>query len=957
PNMMIIPFNSRPLFPGAYQALNVTDARVIKAAKESLRRKNPYIVITLPKDQAFEGDVPGDASEVYDVGVLAQIVNVYPSSNKKGEEWLVYSHLRVKMDEFIAPKTIVKVDESKFMDKAQIKEVAHKDGEEASTSPESKSALTNQIIQSEIAMVRSPKTIKTINIADELNTARYLQDYGVAIGRFLKLANESFTMDVAMQSLLDETFTVYKHIFEVNPHGLHQSNFSRFNYAQSKKGVDLNLRPDLMADFISGTAYSDGIVESLQKILETTNIEQRLALALDVLRIERDLVLKKAKTLPESGLPNGGAATSQAEEIDVVVELEKSASKVFMPKKVRRVFDSELAALRRERAQANTSGAESRKSYLEWLVSIPWGRYTKDEYSMAKAATVLDEDHYGMQEVKDRILEFVASAKLLGSLLGKIVCLHGPPGVGKTSITKALAKSLNRRYHRISLGGMSDASDLKGHKRTYLGAYPGKVALAMKDVKCQNPVIVLDEVDKMSNMYGSHGNPVAVLLEMLDPEQNANYVDTYLEVPIDLSRVLFVCTANDIGLLPAPVRDRMELIEVPGYTDREKFRIARDYLETKAKKQNGLDGSHISLTDEAVTKLVAEYSRESGVRGLDKYLQKIYRKVGMKALKELKLDEVSEPAVAPSPDAVPAQLENPVSNPKAKPEAKAETLMADPKPVTEAVAPGRTSREALEEDDYADTFPLAEITVDRVTFPETYTKEIQASELVGLLGPSHPDVRLFDQPPPGFTQGLAYSSMGGAVLPHEAVLEHPLFYSQSGSFSSTGLLGDVMKESSAIAYSFSKMYLSRFYPENRFFERARIHMHVLDGAIPKDGPSAGVTMVSSFLSLALNRSISSGIAMTGEMSLSGRVRPIGGLREKTMAAKRFGCTTIIFPKENIADWEKVPDYIREGFTFHAVENYSEIFNVIFPGMNATEGNGVWKADFDKIEAEAKKKKE
>jgi Lon-like ATP-dependent protease len=460
-----------------------------------------------------------------------------------------------------------------------------------------------------------------------------------------------------------------------------------------------------------------------------------------------------------------------------------------------------------------------------------------------KARKVLDEDHFGMEDVKQRILEFIAVGKLSKGIQGKIICFVGPPGVGKTSIGKSIAKSLNREFFRFSVGGLWDTAELKGHRRTYIGAMPGKLIQAMKQVKVSNPVILIDEIDKVGRS-GHHGDPTSAMLEILDPEQNKSFLDHYLDVGFDLSRVLFICTANTKDTIPGPLLDRMEVINVSGYVLDEKMNIAGKYLIPTARDQSGLKEKQVEIKKDALKNLIGDYCREAGVRNLQKQIEKIFRKAALK------------------------------------------------------IAEGESGK----------------ITIGH--------KDLQ--KFVGK--PTFNSDRYYENTPVGVVMGLAYTPLGGATLYIETIVDK---LQGKPGLHKTGQMGDVMKESTDIAYSFAKSFVEEVSAGNRFFEQASLHMHIPEGATPKDGPSAGCTMTTSLLSLALNKPARKDLAMTGELTLTGKVLPIGGVKEKTIAAKRSGVKHIIFPKDNQKDFEELPKNVTEGLNVHYANHYRDVFEIAF----------------------------
>lgn len=475
------------------------------------------------------------------------------------------------------------------------------------------------------------------------------------------------------------------------------------------------------------------------------------------------------------------------------------------------------------------------------------------------ASSILNEEHYGLEDVKERILEFIAIAKMKGSVSGKILCLVGPPGVGKTSIGKSIARALGREYFRFSVGGLVDVAEIKGHRRTYVGAMPGKVVQALKKVQTENPLILVDEIDKIGR--GHQGDPSSALLELLDPEQNASFLDHYLDLPLDLSKVLFMCTANQTDTIPPPLLDRMEVINLSGYVAQEKIEIAKKYLIPQARSFAGISETQVEIKDSALEVLIRQYCRESGVRSLKKKIEKIFRKA---ALKLVRLGSGPEGQKTPNSPAITVQESN-----------------------------------------------LSEFVGNAI-----FTSD-----------------RLYDTPllPKGVCTGMAWTSMGGTILYIETILERSLASKSdknTAGLIKTGQLSDVMKESSSIAYSYAKAFVAENFPTNSFFDTASLHLHVPDGATPKDGPSAGCTMTSSLLSQALNVPIPSDIAMTGEITLMGKILRIGGVKEKTIAAKRSGIKKLILPKSNEADWNELPQYIRDGLEVHFVDNYAQIAEIL-----------------------------
>ena len=481
------------------------------------------------------------------------------------------------------------------------------------------------------------------------------------------------------------------------------------------------------------------------------------------------------------------------------------------------------------------------RNYVDWLTSLPWGVFSKDSYDIKKAGGILNTDHYGLEDVKDRILEFLSVGILKGNISGSIICFVGPPGVGKTSIGQSIARSIGRQFYRFSLGGMRDEAEIKGHRRTYIGAMPGKFLQAIKVCKTQNPVIMLDEVDKIGASY--HGDPASALLEVLDPEQNKDFLDHYLDVRFDLSNVMFICTANQVDTIPAPLLDRMEVIKLAGYILEEKIEIARKYLIPKQMKAHGIAARQLTVNEAALREIIDGYAREPGVRGLENHIKKICRKAAKQ---------------------------------------------------------------------------IVEKKNTRVTVTVKDLKEFLGKRLFSETDP-------FKKPRVGVVMGLAWTSMGGSTLYVEATRVE----AKNPGFKQTGQLGSVMIESSEIAYTYVRSLLTGDPKAREFFEKNFIHLHVPAGATPKDGPSAGITMATALYSLAKDKPIRSHYAMTGELSLTGFVLPIGGLKEKTIAAKRAGVVDLIFPQENKKDFEELPAHIRKGLKPHFVQTFKDVVQLCF----------------------------
>lgn len=523
-----------------------------------------------------------------------------------------------------------------------------------------------------------------------------------------------------------------------------------------------------------------------------------------------------------------------------IQELQQEAETKKWSEEVARIFARELAKL--ERLNPQTPDYNVQLNYLQTLLSLPWNVYTTDNLNLKNAEKVLNKDHYGMEKVKERILEHLAVLRLRGDLKAPIICLYGPPGVGKTSLGKSIATALKREYVRISLGGLHDEAEIRGHRKTYIGAMPGRIIKSMIKAGSSNPVFILDEIDKITQNT-VNGDPASALLEVLDPEQNAAFHDNFLDLDYDLSKVMFIATANNIGTIPRPLLDRMELIEVSGYITEEKIEIAKRHLIPKEKENNGLsDQNEIKVNRAAIEYLIENYTRESGVRNLEKQLGKIFRKL--------------------------------------------------------ALGYARNGQ-----------FPCL---------------DIKAADVESLLGkPEYSRDKYQGNRYAGVVTGLAWTSVGGEIL----FIETSLSKGKGSKLTLTGNLGDVMKESAVLALEFIKAHADILHIDMRVFDNWNIHIHVPEGAVPKDGPSAGITMATSLASALTQRKVRPNLAMTGEITLRGKVLPVGGIKEKILAAKRAGIKDIIMSKENQKNIEEIPEMYLKGLTFHYVDNVSEVFQI------------------------------
>ncbi|QPG75776.1 hypothetical protein FOA43_003137 [Brettanomyces nanus] len=993
PKIIALPISRRPLFPGFYKAVIISDINVIKAIKESLDRQYPFIGCFLFKDENMESDVIESKDQVYDTGVLAQITsNVYTKDSETGVETLttvLYPHKRIRIDELYPPLTHSEKAIVPEIDAKTIAEnVANKSADnskqiiEGITGEKEGDEPQKSVEPSEIISAAEKEENSNDSLAspadEEDNPTVFLEKYPITLVNVSNVEDEKYEKnDPVINSLTAAILEVLKDMSSLN-----KSFSDQLATFSASLHSDIFNCPEKLADFAA--AVTAGDQKDLQEILECPDVAKRLEKALTVLKkelmnkemqkkIEKDIEERMTKRHREYHLNEQLKWIKKELGIDdgrekLIAKYNERAKKLHMPPDVKKAYDDEINKL--QTLEPMMSEFTVTRNYLDWLTQIPWGKQSKDNYSIKRAKKVLNDDHYGLDDVKDRILEFIAVGKLLDKINGKIICFVGPPGVGKTSIGKSIAKALNRKFYRFSVGGLSDVAEIKGHRRTYVGAIPGRVVQALKKTETENPLILIDEIDKMSRTHSVNGgDPSAALLELLDPEQNSAFLDNYMDVPVDLSKVLFVCTANTLNTIPLPLLDRMEVIEISGYIEDEKIKIAEKYLAPEAKKHAGLEHVKVDITEDALKSLIKSYCRESGVRNLKKQIEKIYRKAALNVV-----ETVGDPEGEEAESVVEESQEKEIEKreaAEAKKEADTEAEIEAEKNLKEdpATVYGKKTASEVKKDEKADVLfksqkPEKEAVakkirdkVTRIVVPDDYSVQITPDNLKDYVGPPvFISDRMYQTTPPGVAMGLAWTSMGGCALYMESVLEHVLSRDSHPKVERTGQLGDVMKESVSIAYSFAKGFMAREFPENKFFDKAQIHLHCPEGATPKDGPSAGVTITSSFLSLALNRPLRPDVAMTGEITLTGKVLRIGGLKEKTLAAKRSGVKTILFPKDNEVDWKELSENVREGLTPIPVDWYSDVFKALF-SVSKEEGNNVWKKEFDDIKEEEDKERQ
>jgi ATP-dependent Lon protease len=638
-----------------------------------------------------------------------------------------------------------------------------------------------------------------------------------------------------------------KELIQLNPMFQEQ-----IRLALSQVGME---KPGLLMDLVAAFLTAEG--HRLQEVLEAVDLFERSNRMLVLLKeeielsqlqqdIQKQIEEKISKQQREFFLREqlkvikkelGLEKEGKAAEIEAI---EKKIHYLNLTAEAEKVISEELDKLKT--IEGASPEYQVTRNYLNWLTDLPWGIYSDENHDLVEAARILNEQHYGLDDVKQRILEFISTVIKRGKVSGSIICLVGPPGVGKTSIGKSIADSMGRKFYRFSLGGMRDEAEIKGHRRTYIGSMPGKFIQSLKRTEVANPVIMLDEIDKIGASF--QGDPASALLEVLDPEQNTQFLDHYLDVRFDLSNILFVTTANILDTIPKPLMDRMEIIKLSGYILEEKIEIAKKYLIPRQREEHGLKASEINITDTALAKIADGYAREAGVRDMENQVKKIMRKATLEQARK---------------------------------------------------GSGKIN--------------------------------VTVKNLSHFLGhPVFTTEELYKKPIPGVTLGLAWTSRGGATL----YIEASAVKSKSGSIKQTGQLGKVMQESVDIAYSYVRSLGNNEESYSNFFDNHFIHLHVPAGATPKDGPSAGITMALALHSLANNKPVKKGLAMTGEITLTGRILPVGGIREKTIAARRVKVFELVFPSENKKDFDELPGYLKKDVTAHFVEYFNDVIKVAYP---------------------------
>ena len=654
--------------------------------------------------------------------------------------------------------------------------------------------------------------------------------------RILKM-EEDISRDRETEALMRSCLTAFEKYIAVSNRVSPEVMLSMTTIEEPGRFADV-----LASNMVLKTEQKQEILEAVEPKKRLTAIYAILLSEIEIMEVEKQINEKVRKQINKMQKEYYLREQMKAirEELgedfdpdDEIEELYKKLDKLKLDKKIADKVSKEIERLSR----MSPASAESTvvRSYVNWILDLPWNKKTKDTLDIAKARTILDEDHYGLKSVKERVLEYLAIRELTKSLKGPIICLVGPPGVGKTSIAKSIARSLNRKFVRMSLGGVRDEAEIRGHRRTYIGAIPGRIINGIKEAGTKNPVFLFDEIDKLTSDF--RGDPASALLEVLDPEQNKDFTDHYLEVPFDLSSVMFITTANSLGTIPRPLLDRMEIIEVSGYTEFEKLNIAKRYLVPKQLKAHGLTEDNLSLSDDTLSAIISYYTRESGVRELERQIATVCRKVATRI-------------------------------------------------VEDKVTTVKVNRSNLDKS---------------LGVKKYHYDEIQKENQVGIA------------------TGLAWTPVGGDTLSIEVSI-----MKGKGNLVLTGQMGDVMKESARAGLSYLRSISEKYEIADDFHEKMDIHIHIPEGAIPKDGPSAGITMATAVLSAITGIPVRHDLAMTGEITLRGRVLPIGGLKEKSLAASRAGVKTVLFPKENVKDLEEIPSTVRSKMKFIPVESMDEV---------------------------------
>ncbi|XP_037791211.1 lon protease homolog, mitochondrial-like [Penaeus monodon] len=871
PRVPVIAISRHPVFPRFIKIIEISDKELIDLVRRKVRLNQPYAGVFMKKDESDEREVVDKLTDLHPVGTFVQIHELQDMGEKL--RMIVMAHRRINITSVLhdepleeeqslaeagkmnvelrlPPFTTVTVPlDNATQEKDQEKQEDGDSGKLRRLLRRKRRPSEEAAKEPEEAAPEAPASPAPEKV--DAATQTPVQPPRVLMVEVENITHDKFQITEEVKALTQEIIKTIRDIIALNP--LYRESVQQM-IQHGQRVVD---NPVYLADLAASLTSANST--ELQQVLEETKIPARLMLALSLLKKEYELSKLQASIAKEveEKVRSQHRKYMLQEQLKVIKKelgIEKEDKDAIeekfrarlkdkeVPKAVQDVIDEELNKL--SFLDNHSSEFNVTRNYLDWLTMLPWGITSKENLELKEAHSILDEDHYGMQDVKKRILEFIAVAQLRGTTQGKILCFYGPPGVGKTSIARSIARALNREYFRFSVGGMTDVAEIKGHRRTYVGAMPGKMIQCLKKTKTENPVVLIDEVDKIGRGY--QGDPSAALLELLDPEQNANFLDHYLDVSVDLSKVLFICTANVLDTIPEPLRDRMEMIDVSGYVAEEKMSIANKYLIPQAQKLCGITSDKLTLHDTAIDRLIRQYCRESGVRNLQKHIDRIMRRAAY-----------------------------------------------------------------------------------NIACGEADTVEVNVDNLESFVGkPKFSHDRMYQETPAGVVMGLAWTAMGGSTLYIETTA-WPLDGDKEGRFETTGHLGDVMKESTRIAYTYAKHFLSEKFPDNKTLIQSNVHLHVPEGATPKDGPSAGVTIITALVSLAQGKPVRQDIAMTGEVSLTGKVLPVGGIKEKTIAAKRVGVKCVIMPAENKKDFSDLPEFITEGLEVHFADNYEDVYRVAF----------------------------
>lgn len=771
-NIIVLPLESRPVFPGLALPLTFGSKEMIKRVEYAMEKEQGFIGVSFIREKNDNNELD---SELYKTGTLLKILKVLNTAENSVS---------------VFAQAVTRFHYSRNL---SINNIAHW---QVSYEYEETGSVSSEIKAFTMAIINSVKELIKLNPMFQEQMRLALSQVG--------LEKPGLLMDL-VASFLSAEGEKLQVVLEA---------------------VDLYERSEKLLILLKEEIELSKLQQDIQK-----QIEEKIS------QNQREFFLKEQLKVIKKEL--GLEKDDKTSEVEAI---EKKIETIHLSEEAQKVVGEELDKLK----TLETGSAEFNvtRTYLNWITDLPWGIFSEDNKNLKKARKVLDEQHFGLDDVKQRILEFMSTIVKRGKVSGSIICLVGPPGVGKTSVGKSIADAMGRKFYRFSVGGMRDEAEIKGHRRTYIGAMPGKFIQSLKRTGVANPVIMLDEIDKIGASY--QGDPAAALLEVLDPEQNEDFLDHYLDVRFDLSNILFVTTANQLDTIPRPLLDRMEIIKLSGYILEEKIEIAKRFLIPKQRKEHGLKASEVSISNAALKKMIDGYAREAGVRGLENQIKKIMRKTTLY---------------------------------QAEHEGKNEKISVTPKNLVEYLGQ-----------------------------PVFITEELYKRSI------------------PGVTLGLAWTAMGGVTL----YIEASGIKAKSGGLKQTGQLGSVMQESSEIAYSYIRSLLSNSKGYKEFFNEHFVHLHVPAGATPKDGPSAGITMALALYSLATNKPVKTGLAMTGELTLTGKVLPIGGVREKTIAARRVKVFELIFPAENRKDFDELPDYIKKGINVHFVNYFDDVLKIAFP---------------------------